>query len=349
MARVYVKKTSPQTVIDDYARLTKEFRIEGSTIVKLNLSWTKYFPSCSTEPWQLEGVLHGLDKNLLKTLSVVENRTVVTDPAKGMKANRWSPVFNKFGLSFTDLSEVKWIEYKPKGQLLALPDIFPRGFSIPEIFLGKSIIHLPTQKTHGHTVITGAVKNAFGGLLKERRHHCHARIHEVLVDLLTLQKEIHKNVFCFMDGTVCGDGAGPRTMRPHIKNYILASDDPVAIDTVSSTMMGFEPGTIPFIRLAHEHGVGCGDFSQIEIVGEDIRGIDYNFSVGRSPVIFFDQFFRRGMGRILEPLIFRTPLFLLPVFASEVYHDYLWYPLVGKRLIGEFMKTEWGKLFSSYG
>lgn len=87
----------------------------------------------------------------------------------------------------------------------------------------------------------------------------------------------------------------------------------------------------------------------IEVVGEDIRGIDYGFQTRRSPVIFADQFFRSGGGKMLEPLLFRTPLFLLPVMASEIYHDYVWYPLVGKGRIRQFMKTDWGRLFSSYG
>lgn len=297
MVCVYVQKTSPHTVVSDYASLTKKFRMEGETIIKLNLSWTHYFPACSTEPWQLEGVLSGLNRSLLDTLYVVENKTVVTNPHKGVINNRWKGVLDKFGLKFIALSEVEWAEYKPRGELLALHEIFPDGFSVPKLFFEKNIIHLPTQKTHGHTIMTGAVKNAFGGLLRERRHHCHRRIHEVLVDLLILQREINKNVYCFMDGTVCGNGAGPRTMIPSIKNYVLASDDPVAMDAISAKMMGFDPDTIPFIRLAHEVGAGCGDVSSIEIVGEDISNVNYHFSVGKSPVVFFDQFFRRGGGK----------------------------------------------------
>jgi len=100
------------------------------------------------------------------------------------------------------------------------------------------------------------MKNAFGGLLREARHHCHKYIHDVLVDLLIIQKEIHKGILAVMDGTVCGNGAGPRTMEPVIKNYILASEDQVAIDAVSAKMMGFEPLEIPFIKKAHESGTG---------------------------------------------------------------------------------------------
>ena len=122
---VHVKKTSPQTVIDDYAALTKMFRMEGETVMKLNLSWTKYFPSCSTEPWQLEGVLSGLDRKILQRIHVVENRTVVTDPQKGCINNRWRGVLDRFGLKFTSLSDVEWVEYRPKAQMLSLDELMP--------------------------------------------------------------------------------------------------------------------------------------------------------------------------------------------------------------------------------
>ena len=35
------------------------------------------------------------------------------------------------------------------------------------------------------------MKNAFGGLLNFQRHWTHSVIHETLVDLLSIQKEIH--------------------------------------------------------------------------------------------------------------------------------------------------------------
>jgi uncharacterized protein (DUF362 family) len=53
---------------------------------------------------------------------------------------------------------------------------------IPRRFIGENIIHLPTVKTHVFTTMTGAMKNAFGGLLNERRHWTHPVIHETLVD-----------------------------------------------------------------------------------------------------------------------------------------------------------------------
>ena len=62
-ARVAVVRTRPQTVLADYARVMDlagyrdTLRRDGDTLIKLNLSWTKYFPSCSSQPWQVDGVV----------------------------------------------------------------------------------------------------------------------------------------------------------------------------------------------------------------------------------------------------------------------------------------------------
>lgn len=353
-SKVAVVKTSPRSVLKDYAKVMsladykKYVPKNYETILKLNLSWSLYYPSCSTEPWQLEGVLKTMINDGYKKIHPMENRTVVTDVWKGAKGNKWLPILEKYGLKYEPLTEVEWVLYKPKHEMLALDQIFPDGHKIPKIFKGKNMIHLPTQKTHGHTVLTGAMKNAFGGLITKRRHHCHKKLHEVLVDLLTVQKEIHKGIFAVMDGTVCGDGAGPRTMNPVIKDYLLASNDQVSIDAVSAKMMGYDPMKIPFIKIAHDKGLGTGDIKQIDIIGENISKVNFHFTTGKSPVIFWDQFFRKGPLKFVEPLLFHTGLFNLCIFASAFYHDKLWYNIKGRRVIKEFNKTKWGKLFQEY-
>jgi len=355
-SKVVVLKTSPETVLDDYNRLMhlaeyqKFISKDNDTLLKLNLSWTKYFPSCSSQPWQVEGVVKTLidDGYSKEKLLPVENKTVVTNPRKGAVNNKWFPILDRYGLPFIPLPEVEWIKYEFKQNLLMIDKIFPEGIYIPKMFPGKSIIHLPTVKTHGHSVTTGSVKNSFGGLLKEVRHYCHKYMHEVLVDLMIMQKELHPEIFTVMDGTVCGDGAGPRTMIPKIKDYILASSDSVAIDAISAKMMGYNPMDIPYIRMCHERQLGKGELSEIEVIGEDISGVNFAFTTKRSFVIWGDQMLRKGFLRFLEKPLLHSPLVVWAPFASNVYHDWFWYPTVGMKRIREFNKTDWGKLFQEY-
>jgi uncharacterized protein (DUF362 family) len=354
MSKIAVLKAKPESVLEDYSKLMQMAEYQNAlpkdndTLLKLNLSWSLYFPACSTEPWQLEGVVKTMQTDGYKLLPV-ENETVVTNPRKGAKLNKWDNIFSSYNIPFKPLTEVKWITYKAKGEILALYDIFGEdGHEIPEMFLGKNVVHLPTMKCHGHTVMTGAMKNAFGGLITKKRHHCHKRIHEVLVDLLTIQKEIHPGLFAVLDGTVAGNGPGPRTMEPVQTDYIMAGSDQVAIDAICAKMMGFNPMKIDFIKIAHDKGLGCGDPGQIEVVGENISEVDLKFKTGRSPIIFSDQLFRKGRLSFLEPHMFHGPLFNLCVFGSETYHDKIWYPTIGNDIIKKFSKTEWGKLFQKY-
>jgi len=381
--QIFVIKTSPETILEDYAKLMhlaeyeNHFSKEQKTIIKLNLSWSKFFPACSSPPWQVEGVLKTMTEDGYdpKKIFTAENRTVVTNIEKGLKGNKWGPIINKYGAWFVPLTRIPFVPYeslKPKfiklknKKLHALDSkIFPEGFKIPKFYVGKPIIHLPTMKTHGHTGaeggslkktrgemknggITCSMKNAFGGLLTKRRHFSHQYMSEVLVDLLIIQKQIHPSIFSIVDGTVCGDGAGPRTMIPRIKNYILAGYDQVAVDTVVAHMLGFEPMKLPAIKLAHDEGLGCGDFGQIELIGEDVSDINWNFKVKRSLVIWGDQMVRKGPLSFLYPL-FKSELFFMgPILGSLIFHDMFWYPTIGKRIINEFMETDWGKKFSSY-
>ncbi len=356
-ARVALIGARPETVLDDYRRVMELARYREhldpgrELILKLNLSWTKYFPACSSQPWQVEGVVRTLrqDGFVSERLLPLENKTVVTDPRRGCRNNLWEPVLRAYGLTFRALPEEEWVVHRFRQPLLKLQHIFPEGIEIPRLYLGRDILHLPTVKTHGHSTTTGAIKNSFGGLLKEVRHYAHKHMHEVLVDLMTMQREIHPHIFAVMDGTVCGDGAGPRTMRPVTQNVLLASADSVAIDAVAARLMGFDPMSIPYLRLCDQMGLGAARAADIELVGdEQLFGRNFGFRTKRSLVIWGDQMLRRGPLRFLERILLHSPLVVWAPFASNVYHDWIWYPTVGQAIIRRYNQTPWGRLFRAY-
>ncbi len=354
---VAVVATRPETVFDDIqkamelAGITQHLNSDAATLLKINISWQHWYPGCSTSPWQLEGVIRGMRNLGYQDLIGAHNGTVVVDSFEGEEINKHKAVQDKLGLPVVHLDSPpnNWVEYKPKEKMLVLDDIFPEGIQIPESFAGKNIIHLPTMKTHVFTTMTGAMKNAFGGLLHRKRHWTHAVIHETLVDLLAIQKEIHPGVFAVMDGTFAGDGPGPRAMRWHIKNRILASADQVAIDAVAAKMMGFDPMNIRFIRLAHERGLGCGDVSKIDVVGEDIEGVNWGFTgVENTFASRGQKLIYWGPLKPLENMLLRSPLVGLAFLASNLYHNGYWLKTKGRSRIKAALETEWGELFKSY-
>jgi hypothetical protein len=204
-SKVAILRTSPATILSDYHDLMNlagyqdVIAKDADTALKVNISWHFFYPGSSTTPWQLEGVIRGMkqDGYTPDLIHACHNRTVVIDAHFGERENKQINVVEAHGLRNIHLYEgdEPWINIRDAvGDLtkkfLCLNEVYPDGFMIPKRFIGENIIHLPTVKTHIFTTTTGAMKNAFGGLLNERRHWTHPVIHETLVDLLMIQKKI---------------------------------------------------------------------------------------------------------------------------------------------------------------
>ena len=356
--KVAVIKTHPATVLQDYARVMElaGFRQalpkDNTTALKINISWQTWYPACSSAPWQIEGVARALRAAGYTDIVGAHNDTVVVDARDGEFNNKHRFVTDMLGIPCIYLyhEDFEWFEYKPKQPFLVLDKVFPEGVFIPKALVGKNIVHLPTVKTHVFTTITGAMKNAFGGLLHRHRHWTHSVIHDTLVDLLMIQQDIHPGIFAVMDGTFAGDGPGPRAMRWHEKDILLASADQVAIDAVSAKLQGFDPMSLRFIRAAHERGLGVGDPKQIEIVGYDINQESaWNFKQTDTFASKGQKMIYHGPLKPLENLLLRTPLAPWSFFASNFYHNVYWYPFVGRPRVEAALKTKWGQLFKEYG
>jgi uncharacterized protein (DUF362 family) len=365
-ARVAVLRTSPETVLRDYHRLMNLAGYQDvlakdvDTALKVNISWHFFFPGSSTTPWQLDGVIRTLKADGFRPelIHACHNRTVVIDAHLGERENKQLPVVVAHGLRNVHVYEgEEWINIRDAvgdlaNDFICLNDVYPKGFMIPRRFIGENIIHLPTVKTHVFTTMTGAMKNAFGGLLNEHRHWTHPVIHETLVDLLMIQKKIHRGIFAVMDGTFAGDGPGPRCMVPLVKNIILASADQVAIDATAAKLMGMDPLSIRFIRLAHERGLGCGDPRDIEIVGDEQAAADnWHFDGPFRNMTFAARMQHKiYWGPLRRPVEWSLKTVLAPwaYMASVVYHDSFWYPLKAKALMREALASPWGRLFQSW-
>lgn len=357
-AKVAALRVEPNSVIESIARLCELGGMSDAldksktTILKDNISWHFPFPGANTTPWQLEGTVLALRQAGFQDLACVQNKTVVTNAFKGEDLNHYIPVFQKHSVpvkyNFRD-SDMRWVEYRPKAKLRVLHKVFRDGLRLPDYFFGKNVVHLPTVKCHIYTTTTGAMKNAFGGLLATNRHYTHSWIHETLVDLLAIQREIHSGLFAVMDGTTAGNGPGPRTMLPVVKDIMLAGADQVAIDAVAAKLMGFDPMKIDYIRLAHEDGLGVGDPRDIEIVGDDISKESWGFTVGDNAASTVGDLMWFGPLKPLQKLFFHTPLVNAFILGSEVYHDYYRWPKHDRTVFTRWLHgTNWGALFDAY-
>lgn len=132
------------------------------------------------------------------------------------------------------------------------------------------VVSLPKFKTHGLTVLSGAIKNSYGilpGAQKARLHKAAGspeRFHEMLVDVFGLRVPD----FFLVDAVVGMEGNGPASPDLRDIGLILASDNAVALDSVIARMMGCDPGRLRFLRKAREAGLGNFEPDSIEVAGE---------------------------------------------------------------------------------
>ena len=179
--KVAVLKTTPATVVEDIQRVMEMAGVREAlprgvpTGLKINISWQTWYPACSSTPWQIEGAILGLRHAGYTDLVGIHNDTVVVDTRVGEANNKHKFVTDKYGVPCVYLYEQKfdWFRYEPKRPLLVLDKVYREGVYIPKALVGMNIVHLPTVKTHVFTTITGAMKNAFGGLLHRQRHWTH--------------------------------------------------------------------------------------------------------------------------------------------------------------------------------
>jgi uncharacterized protein (DUF362 family)/NAD-dependent dihydropyrimidine dehydrogenase PreA subunit len=150
------------------------------------------------------------------------------------------------------------------------PDFMPKVSLSRAVVEADIIISLPKFKTHGLTVITGAIKNSYGflpGAQKAKLHKAAGgpeRFHEMLVEVFRLRIPD----LVLVDAVVGMEGNGPASPDLRDIGLILASDNSVALDAVIAAMMGCDPGKLRFLQKAKEMGLGDYELEAIEIIGK---------------------------------------------------------------------------------
>jgi uncharacterized protein (DUF362 family) len=350
-SRVAVLKVKTESILDDVARVCAlaemrlALRAGTTTLLKGNLSSNRPLPASNTTPWQLEGIILALRNAGLDDISWVRSEPL----PRATDQNGLLPILRRYGIAVPcglGLEGMRWVEYRPRSTLHVLHRLFPAGIFLPDHFFGRNMVHLPTVRSSPVTTTTGAMVSSVGGLLGTRRHLALAELPRVLVDLLAIQREIHGGLFALMDGTTAGNGTFCRSPIPVVKDFLLASADPVAIDAVAAKMMGFEPLGLEFIRVAHEDGLGVGDPVDIEVVGDDISNQNWGFSPDENAASAGSGMFRPGAVR---RFLFDTPLAPLLAAGSVLYHEHYRWPRQDKGAFDLWKtETDWGKLFTRY-
>ncbi len=316
--------------------------VKGKKLVlKVNVVWDKIYPSCTTTPMVIEGVL-----KVIKSSQKIkpEKITIVdTDTAAIMRADisfriqGIEKMAKKYGARVVNLSqtEFKVIHFKKALVLHRL--------KISRILLeADTIITMPVLKTHSYSSMTGALKNQWG-CIHDLRHNFHMVLHQAIADVNNFFK--HKISFALMDGLFGMEGKGPKTGRPRKVGYILASPDRVALDTTAAQVMGINPKSVKHITYAQQVGVGS---MKTKIVGDPLPKFQFE-QASKSNLVMATEMWLRHRGKWMEWLMFdaKSPFLLLLRWSAKVYYD-LWYQFVGINYVREMMKTNYGKMWTKY-
>ena len=196
----------------------------------------------------------------------------------------------------------------PEGKVLRQAEI------ITPVAEADGVIDLCKMKTHVLMSMTGAVKNLFGvipGLSKvgyHATHPDHATFADVLLDLTGYVKPR----LSLMDGILAMEGDGPGSSgTPRQAGLLLASANPLALDTAAGAIMNLPRQDNPVLLAAERRGLTPCRMEDVELIGgtvEELRMADYKFPAStKSNLMDFLGPLARPAERLCKKALSQTP------------------------------------------
>ena len=220
----------------------------------------------------------------------------------------------------TRLKEVAGAYYRNFSRNLRLVEIekpFKRTVAVLGDVLDSDVyISVPKMKTHGLTILSGAVKNNFGLLAGAQKswYHYYSVKPEVFAKIIIEMFRLRRPDLVIMDGILAMEGYGPASPETRWVNKVLASNDAVALDAVLAGMVGFTVDDVPYLRLARDLRLGETDVNAIEIRGE--AGTIHDYHRPEPPEASYS--YRAGVGNGKTSIeYYRQRVSYRPVISAE--------------------------------
>ncbi len=253
-----------ETAIDLIGGVESFIYKEEKLLLKPNLlAKTPVEKACTTHPAVFCGVAEYLLTHGYKHLSYGDSPGH-GDPHGNAKECGISAAAEALGIPEADFSSGKQVAYS-EGKVA-------KEFILANAVLeADGIINICKMKTHMLERITGAQKNLFGCVFGLNKGASHVKFPnavefaKMLADLnCMLPARLH-----VMDGIMAMEGNGPQSGTPRSMGVILASTDPIALDTVFASLVYLDPMLVPTNVIGAARGVGENDAAEIEVVTPD--------------------------------------------------------------------------------
>lgn len=313
-SKVLVIESSYATCAEAVERAFAAFprEIKGkSVVVKVNA-----IRACNPDREAI--VTHpALVKAVVDKLATLEPRQIIVGDSVGTESyGKSRQVFEATGLAGAAAPY-----YRNLSRNLKVVDVekpFRRKVAVLKEVLDADVyISLAKMKTHGLTMLSGAVKNNYGLLAGAQKswYHFHSETPERFAEIVIAMFRVRPPDLVIMDGILAMEGYGPCSPEARWVNKILASDDAVALDTVMGHMMGFRADEVPYLRLAGDMGIGQTDLEAMEIEGDDSPIEGFNRPVVK-PESTYCYLSGVGGGKTSR-LFFADRVCLRPVISAE--------------------------------
>lgn len=270
MAKVVITRADG----DLYTAVTKAINDLGELVVapgdrvliKPNLVHTmSYSDNDMTSPGVIEAVArYCIDRGATRVI-------IGEGPGYYQPKSRLRECFTRTGV--TKIAEdlgIEWVLFDEHSYrtFRNIADCTPEEFRVTEYaFTCDKFINLPVLKTHYLTTVTLAMKNLKGCLKWEDKPRFHnPDLSRAIVELC----KIVRPTFNIIDATTWKQGS---------EKLLIASSDIVAVDTVGCALMGIDPGEVRTVSLGALAGLGKGDLTKIDIIGEELKQLKYKIKL----------------------------------------------------------------------
>ncbi|MBI4580244.1 MAG: DUF362 domain-containing protein [Planctomycetes bacterium] len=229
----------------------------------------------------LEGILEFLNP-IVKDEIVIGDSSAGGQVTAGYDNYKYHSLANRYRVRFIDLDEMptetRYVvdhRYLPQPVRLAQPVIDPETF----------IISAAVPKTHDRAVCTLSLKNVVvGAAIKDKGFRWGAKgtgsNDKVLIHGGPENQAIHYNLFnmakmlrpdlSVLDGYQGMERNGPVAGTAVDHRIAIASTDFLAADRIGVELMGFDFAQVGYLTFCARAGLGQGDLTRIEVLGERI-------------------------------------------------------------------------------
>jgi uncharacterized protein (DUF362 family) len=264
---------------DVWAAIDRKKRV----LIKPNMAVTKN-PLAVTHVDAVRAVLEFLKPRCRKPIVVAESGVLNT--ADGFRNNGYPVLEKEYGVKVVDLNAAP---VHVPGYVVD-KDLVPRAIRIyadladPDV----CVISLARMKTHDTVLVTLALKNVLmAAPVNDYRRSDKGILHGAVK---SIDDVMHYNLFHLAERGVWPDlavidafesmeGHGPAWGTPLETHLALASPDPLAADVVGTTIMGFDPARILYLKAMADAGLGQGDLAKVQIVGAPLDDCRFKFKI----------------------------------------------------------------------